>query len=159
MNKVPKANMQRDNPAVGEGKNGYFAGDIRVDRAGDLQSAGKRLCGGLHQRKARGIFYDHGAATASLHHRGRGGSFVGRICFVALAAGCCQTDEESQTGDEAGRCHRPKMLLKKVQVTSKLQSIKLSRHKIWVRVQQRNECGDLNQGNASRLSLDMAVTN
>lgn len=56
---IAKADVECDHSAIGEGEHGNFARDIRIDRAGDLESAADGLGGGLYEGETAGAVDVH----------------------------------------------------------------------------------------------------
>jgi hypothetical protein len=95
---IAELDMKGDDAAIGEGEDREFAGDVGVDRAGDLEGAADGLGGSLDEGKAAGTVDVHEVRAAGFYYLGGGRSFRGLGSGVRLATGEAECEEEKGCG-------------------------------------------------------------
>jgi hypothetical protein len=91
--------VEGNDSAIGKREDRNLAGDIRIDRAGDLKLAADGLSRCLDERKAAGTLdMNEVGAVDFLDLRGRRG-FRGLGRFLLLTAGEAEREEKKRCGD------------------------------------------------------------
>lgn len=100
MDVIAELDMEGDDATVGEREDREFAGDIGVDRAGDLECAANGLRRCLDEGEAAGTVDVNDVRASDFFYLGGGRSRCGRRRGILLATREAECEEKNWRGDE-----------------------------------------------------------